>query len=87
MRSSQWITLGIVFFVGFVYCFTLGVSWSSTCTMLSSSMATGSYDATTASTYTACVIKTQSYIIPAFILFLLAIAFWVCAGLEKGRKR
>ena len=76
MKSSQWITLGIIFFIGFVYFFILGFGWSNTCSPLTSD----------SSMLTACYVKVQSYIIPAFILFLLAIAFWICAGLEKSKK-
>jgi len=72
MKPSQWITLGIFFFLGFLYFFILGFGWSANCSIESSIL-------------TACYIKVQSYIIPAFILFFLAIAFWICAGLEKKK--
>ncbi len=78
MKSSQWTTFAIIFFIGFVYFSILGFGWSSTCTMLSST----SIDSPA---YTSCVIKTQSYIIPAFILFFLSVAFQICAGLEKKK--
>ena len=85
MKKSQWITFGIIFFVGSIYFSILGLGWNSTCMMLSSTMTGETYDATTALTYAACVIKTQSYIIPSFILFFLAVGFWICAMLEKGK--
>lgn len=85
MKRFQWITFGVIFLIGSGFLFILAFGWNSTCSILSSTMVSGSYDATTASTYTACVIKAQSYFIPGFILFLLYVAFSICAILEKKK--
>ncbi len=73
MKPLQWTTFGIIFFLGFLYFSTMGWMWSTNCSVSSN-------------TLTACYIKTQSYIVPAFILFFLAIGFVICAWLEKKRN-
>jgi hypothetical protein len=76
MKPAQWNVLAVVFFIGFLYLSTLGLSWDSTCASLNDP-----------SMLAACYVKVQSYIIPSIILFLLAIAFWICAAIEKKAKK
>lgn len=83
MKSSQWNTLGTTFIILFAFLMFMAVVWNSNCSLLASTIISGSYDAATASTYTACVVKAQSYAIPGIISFFSAIAFWICARLEK----
>ena len=73
MKTSQWLVFGIGTFLLSMFLWILAFGWQ--CSPLGG-----------AQLYTACVIKQQSYAIPAIITTTFAVIFLFCGALEKKNK-
>lgn len=73
MNKHQWLTFAIGISLFGVVLWTLAIGWN--CSPLRDG-----------ELYTACVIKEQSYAIPAMFCTVFALIFFICAWLGKGAK-